>query len=303
MSKDICSNEQLVIRIKAGTDVSENMLQLWQQNRALIGKLAGKYRGYADEEDLKQEGYFGLCEAVEHFEPDRGASFSTVLFQYVRLYMVRYCQNNGCIRIPVHLGEWIRKYQKVVTAYRQQAGRTPTDRELYYHLQVSKDRLQQIKRAAELEKVWSLDIPVGEDEDTTLGEIVAGNMDVETSVVHKEQQEQLKAALWPLVDALPEKQAAVIRARYQEGLTLQEAGSRIGVTLECARQHQLNGLRELRKPSRSRQLRPFLYDDAIYGRAIKGVGVGYFNSTWTSSTERAALSLVEPRKEYDTEPV
>ncbi len=56
------TNEQLVFRIRIGIDAADNMLQLWQQNRGLIGKIAGRYKHYADEEDLKQEGYFGLCE-------------------------------------------------------------------------------------------------------------------------------------------------------------------------------------------------------------------------------------------------
>lgn len=73
------TNEQLVLRIRAGENTAANMLQLWQQNQGLIGKIAGRYRHYADEEDLKQEGYFGLCAAVEHWEPERSSSLFNCL--------------------------------------------------------------------------------------------------------------------------------------------------------------------------------------------------------------------------------
>lgn len=69
------TNDQLVLRIRAGEDTAENMLMLWQQNQGIIGKLAGKYKSMAEEEDLKQEGFLGLCEAVRHWEPDDGADF------------------------------------------------------------------------------------------------------------------------------------------------------------------------------------------------------------------------------------
>lgn len=131
MSNEKISNEQLVIRIRAGEDTDGSlMLQLWEQNRGLIGKLAGQYRGLADEKDLKQEGYFGLCGAVEHWDVGRGAAFSSVLFQYVRSAMLRYCQNNGTIRIPIWAVERVWKYEKLRGAFRQQAGRESTQSNL-----------------------------------------------------------------------------------------------------------------------------------------------------------------------------
>lgn len=75
MSKGKCSNEQLVIRIKAGIDVSDNMLQLWEQNRGFIATIAKKFCGYAEMDDLLQQGYLGLCQAVDAYDPDVGAPF------------------------------------------------------------------------------------------------------------------------------------------------------------------------------------------------------------------------------------
>lgn len=285
------TNEQLVNRIQAGVDVADNMLKLWEQNKGLIGKIAGKYRSYAEEEDLKQEGYFALCEAVEHWDAARGGSFSTVLFQYLRSVMLRYCQNNGTIRLPVEAGGQVRQYERLLVFFQQETGRKPTDREICYYLQVSMKTLARIRKAARMNKIGSLDTPVNEEDDATLCDVVAAPGSLEGDVLEELQAEQLKATIWPLVDALTGKQAEVIRARYREGLTLKEAGERIGTNTEGARQYQMKALRELRKPSRARYLRPFLYDDGIYNRALKGCGAGNFNRTWTSSTERVALGL------------
>lgn len=291
MSNEKMSNEQLVTRIRAGEDTDGSlMLQLWEQNRGLIGKLAGQYRGLADEEDLKQEGYFGLCEAVEHWEAGRGAVFSSVLFQYVRSAMLRYCQNNGTIRIPIWAGERAWKYEKLRGAFRQQVGREPTDKELCCYLGVGMEMLGRIKKDVSMSRIGNLDTPVGKDEDTSLGDLMASDMDIEGSILEEIQCEQLRAVIWPMVDALPGKQAAVIRLRYQEGLTLKETGERLGFNHQAAREHERNGFRELRRSHRARILRPFL-PEVAEAAAYHGNGVGTFNRTWTSSTERAALKL------------
>lgn len=112
----------------------------------------------------------------------------------------------------------------------------------------------------------------------------------EEQVIEKIQQEELKEVLWSLVDALPGEQPKIIRLRYQNGMTLRAIAEDKGVTLETIRQQERQGLRELRKPSKSKLLRPFLPDDdRIYSMGLQGNGVGSFNRTWTSSTERVAL--------------
>lgn len=282
------TNEQLVLRIRAGENTAANMLQLWQQNQGLIGKIAGRYRHYADEEDLKQEGYFGLCAAVEHWEPERSAAFSTALFQYVRSAMLRYIQNNGVVRIPVHAMERVTEYDRFVRAFRQQAGRKPSDGEICHYLGVSDKQLQSIRKSAEMAKLASLDVPVGDDAEVTIGDLIADQTDVEGSVLDDVQKEELKAVIWPLVDGLRDIQSKVVRMRYQEGLTLKETGEWLGCTLNNAREHERNAFRELRRPSRARKLRPFLEDD-IRSRGMQGTGVTCFNETWTSATERVAL--------------
>ena len=102
----------------------------------------------------------------------------------------------------------------------------------------------------------------------------------------------MKGILWPMVDELPGQQSTVIRARFKDELALKEVGEVIGGTTDRAKQVEMKALRELRKPSRAEKLRPYM-EQYIMAHAFRGCGVEAFNRTWTSSTERTALRVME----------
>lgn len=281
------TNEQLAIRIKSGIDVADNMLALWQQNRGFIHKIANQYRAYADAEDLEQEGF---SDAVNHYNPDEGVTFLHYASFWIKQYMSRYIKSNGTIRLPEFMQGRIREYHRMVQKWLQNYHREPTDREICHFLGISWEMLENLRKAAQMAQIGSLDVPVGEDGDCSMYDLLPSAMDEEEQAIEKIQHEQLCAVLWPLVDALPGQQPQVIRARYQEKRTLADIAKEKGVTLDAIRQQETKGLRELRKPSKSKLLRPFLPDDdRIYSMGLQGNGVGSFNRTWTSSTERVAL--------------
>ena len=102
------SNEQIVVRIQAGENTADNMLKLWQQTEGFIAKLAMSYQGYAELEDLKQEGYIGLCEAVRQYDAGKGVPFINYAAFWIRQAMRRYIDNCcGVVRLPVHAREWV----------------------------------------------------------------------------------------------------------------------------------------------------------------------------------------------------
>lgn len=283
-------NEQLVARIRAGEDVAENMYRLYVRNKGMIAKMAGKYQGRAELDDLMQEGYIGLCSAVDAYDSEAGASFLHYALFWIRQAMQRYLENCGfCIRIPVPQQQRIRKYEKLQQQYLQAFGREPQEWELCRLLDVSRNVLYQIKKESANRRIQSLDVYVGEDEETPLVDLIPDSRNDYEEVLNQIEQEQLQATIWPLVDSLPGQQAQVIRMRYQEDATLRETGKRIGATTERVRIIQNTALRELRKPSRSNLLRPFLYDDQVRSAGMKGTGAQRFSETWTSATEREAL--------------
>lgn len=282
------TNEQLVIRIQAGDNIAENMLQLWQQNKGYIYKVAHAYRDYGEEDDLIQEGYFGLSEAVDHYSPEEGTLFITYAGYWIRRKIARYIRKNSTVRFPDSMYTRIREYNRAVSDYEKLHGRKPSDCEICRSLNISKKVLETTKKAALMAKIESLDVPVGEGEDGSLYDLLPNSGNEEEDVLSKIQHEELYAVLWPMVDSLPAKQSETLRARYQQNRTLKDIAQEKKVSLEMIRQYERKGILELRKSHRQRVLRPF-WNETVYSMGLKGNGVNQFNTTWTSSTERTAM--------------
>lgn len=138
----------------------------------------------------------------------------------------------------------------------------------------------------------SLDRDILEDGSISLGDTLPGAEGLEDDILDKIQREELKVTIWSMVNFLEEEQAYIIRQRYQGNMTLKELGKERKVSQECIRTIEAKAMRELRKPSRTALLKPFL-DEYISTHAYKGSGVESFNRTWTSSTEYAALKLLD----------
>lgn len=286
------SNEELVIRIRAGVDSAQNMEKLYKQNRGMICKIASKYQSYAEYDDLLQEGFIGLCSAVDAWEPEGGASFIAYAVFWIRQAMQRYIENNGsCVRIPSGQQQKIWKYKKICAQYLTLLGREPADWELCRLLDVSRDNLHYIQEDARKGQIGSLSIPLGEDGELSLQDTIPDQRDDYAGVLDKIQQEELGAVLWPMVDSLEERQAKTLRARYQEGKTLKETGEALGCGLQQARSIEAKAMRTLRRPRYADRLRPFLYDEELRSRAMHGTGAQRFRDTWISATEREALKM------------
>lgn len=287
------TNEQLVIQLKAGIHTAEYMKQLWEQNRGMIGKIACKYKGYGDLDDLKQQGFLGLYDAVEGFDPDQGTSFITYAAFWIRQNIQRYVDDCcGVVRIPVRTREQINQYKKAVSQFKKWHGREATDKEISLLLRISLKQLDQLKKDAQMGQIGSLDsFTLQEEDGITVADLVPAADDVEETVLDRIQKEQLKEVLWEIVDDLGEDQASVIRARYQERRTLKDIAEKNKCAIEWVRQQEKKALNRLRIPSRANKLKPF-YDGVIFDHALKGNGVARFNTTWTSSTERVALEML-----------
>lgn len=233
------TNEELVIRIKAGIDTGMNMLQLYEQTRLFICGIAKRYKGLAEFDDLQQEGYLALYDAIDGFQPEKGYKFLT------------------------YAGYWIaQRIQRYITAQKLPDG-----------------------------GLLSLDIrTIAEDDGEVLINTLRAEVDVEEDVVEDVNLHELKAVLWPLVDALPDNQGEVLRMRYQENKTRKVTAECLGIGEKQARALEEKGLRELR----CARLRAFLPEvEEIYSMGIVGNGARRFNTTWTSSTERAAMRYIK----------
>ena len=290
------TNEQLAVRIRAGENVGDNMAILYDQVKDFIHAMAYKYHGQGELEDLKQEGFLALYDAIDHYEADQGVKFLTYASHWIRQRMQKYIQNTGSpLRLSAGRQKAIRKYRKFCTEFQTEQGRKPTEAELCRSLWLTLEQLREIQYDACMTAVKSLDAPIkgaeGE-EDTTLGELAAFAADPCEELLDRLEQEELCSVLWQCVDSLPGKQPDVIRSRYKDNMTMKQCGQFCGISEAEARKQQLKALRSLRTGKNAKLLYPFvLEDERIYSGALIGNGVERFNHTWTSSTERVALEL------------
>lgn len=292
------NNEQLVVRIMAGENEAENMLQLWKQNKGFIAMIARKYSAGAEMEDLEQEGYIALCEAVQHYDPDRGMSFIGYAAFWIKRRMRICVDNSRTVKLSFNAGDEVRQYQKIMRQYRQEYGCDPSDRELCAFLYVSREKLDQIRKAAQMGNIRSLDEPVqGMDGDISIGDTVASGEDMEEDTIREIDKERMKRELWIAVDQLPGNLPAAVRLRYENGLTLEKTGQALGVNRESARQLESKAMRILRLPHRCGKFRAY-FEEYLSAAPIHHVGVSRFQTTWTSEVEQEALRWAEKELEF-----
>ena len=282
-------NEQLVARIQGGDNEAENMLQLWKQNKGFIAMIARRYSAGAEMEDLEQEGYIALCEAVQHYDPARGMSFISYATFWIKRRMRICVDNSRTVHLSFNAGDEVRQYQKIMREYRQEYGCDPSDRELCGFLYVSREKLDQIRKAAQMVQIRSLDEPIqGVDGDISIGDTIPSGEDMEEEVICELDKEQMKRELWIAVDRLPGNLPATVRFRYQEGFTLEKTGQALGVNRERARQLENKALRMLRSPQRCGKFRAY-HEEYLSAAPIHHVGVSRFQTTWTSEVELEVL--------------
>jgi len=233
---------------------------LIKANTRLVVSIAKKYMGQGVPfSDLIQEGNLGLMKAVEKFDYRRGYKFSTYATWWIRQAITRALADQGrTIRVPVHMSDRIRKLHQVSRQLEQVWGRKPTPEELAEHMELEPSKVRWMLRVSR--HPVSLERPVGEEEDSELGNFIEDE-DAPTppdAAYHRLLQEKLEDVL----STLTPREARILRLRFglQNGrsYTLEEVGKKFGLTRERIRQIEGQALRKLRHPRRSRQLRDYL---------------------------------------------
>lgn len=286
------TNECIVAAVQAGVNEAENMLELWRQNKGFIAMMARRYSAGAEMEDLEQEGYIALCEAAQHYDPDRGMSFISYAAFWIKRRMRICADNSRTVRLSFNAGDEVRQYQKIMREYRQEYGCDPSDWELCGFLCISRKKLDQIRKAAQMGNIRSLDESIqGMDGDISIGDTVASGEDMEEETIQEIDKEQMKRELWFAVDQLPGNLPTAVRLRYENGLTLEKTGQALGVNKERARQLESKAMRILRQPHRCRTFRAY-FEEYLSAAPIHHVGVQRYLETWESEVEREVLHRI-----------
>lgn len=246
---------KLAHRIAEGDQSAKN--KLVEANLRLVVSLARHYQGCGlSYQDLIQEGNIGLIKAAEKFDVSKGFRFSTYASWWIKQALSRaIADQSRTIRIPVHMTENINKFKKTERELLSQLNREPKIKEIADAMGISEKQAKEIQ--SYIVEPTSLDIQVGDDDDTTIGSFIEDThfVNPESAYIKESNGDVVNAVL----DTLSDREANILRLRFgiggKKAMTLEEVGKEYGLTRERIRQIEAKALRKLRHPSRANILK------------------------------------------------
>lgn len=290
------SNEILVSRIRKGQSVSVNLQLLYENNLAFIKSIVKPYAVHEPLEDLMQEAFIGLWNAVNHYETAENVKFMTTYAPYwIKQSVFRYLQKCGSvIKYPSHTRQKMTQYRKTFERLEQEYGRTPTNEELATAMKT--DIVAVLELKIYTQEIASLDAPLTADNSICLSDTLQGGSNPENDVIDKIYDEHSKNELWGIVEHFThERENRAIREYYINNKSLRQIAQEYGLSPEAVRDAKEKGLRRLRIGKAKRLLldKFDIVDSKIYRNNFNK-----FNEHG-STVEYIAIRRAEIQAEYE----
>lgn len=271
------TNEALVAEIQRGGEGREGYLaELCRQNHGLVVRSVKQYSSAAELEDLIQEGYIGLMAAADSYNPEKGAAFSTYAVYHIKNAVLAYLRECGqAFRLPPDIAALMIRLRWIQEAYQKKYGLNVNAKAVSALLGISREKAALLLRTERQCKTASLYAKVGEDEDLELQDVIRDPNSEKRFEEIFDEDTQMR--IWQAVDSLPEEMRTVIRGHYKEGQTLEEIGSKLGISSGRIKTTHYRALQRLRRGRVLWELQ--------YGSEYNRTGYGSYRNTNTSAQE------------------
>lgn len=252
-------NEELVILIQQGKDVISNMGILYEQNESLIRKICQPLSRFCEMDDLMQEAYFGIVDAVENFDSSQDKKFMTYAPYRIRMHCIRYIENTGQVkRVPVNQQNRIRKYYKILAEHEGQADAETVKKELCL-TQKQYDLMIQTIHSAEC---ISIDSEIkGSVDGLTVADTIPDETDIEQEVLENIMSDEL----WKCLEQLDDRKRQIILKRYKEEQEQKQIAKELGLTFQRISQLERSALKQLSRMEKVQELAEYDCSLAYHG--------------------------------------
>lgn len=285
------TNEEIVLCVRKGAESKDFMQMLFDNNLPAIKAICRKYTPYGEMDDLLQEAYFGLWEAVLHYDSCNEVKFMTYASWWVRQAVIRYIEKNGsCLYIPINVQESILKYKRCVSNYEKNNGRTPSEKEIADIMKISVDRVRKLERLSQ--PIISIDAPL-EDGESCLSDTVAGMNDTENEVVENIHGSHIKNELWRIVDdTVDDVEKVIIKEHFINRKSISRIAEDLGLSANKVRTMKEQALIKMRRVRVKRELSDLeVYESRMYHTGIRPFKVSHTSAVESIVMQRSCIEV------------
>lgn len=237
------ANEEIIEAYKAGKN-QKALEKLYVSNKGLWQKVCRKYAGIMEMDDLMQEAYISMVNALNCYDETQGILWTTYAAAHLDGHLKRVVDNNGVIRISVYMLERVKQYKRLENEYLAKMGRKPTSKETRNRLDITEQQRIELMAVLELSELGSIDTPTGEDGAGTIADLIKDTAasDPEALAI----QEEEKAIIWECVERLEPVQNEIIKKVYQEEKSIKAAGQELEVNGALKHKAALDNLKRMK---------------------------------------------------------